>query len=519
MQDMSGQSLSITRNDTPLQDTPKSIYFLIGLVIALCSIVLLGWAFQFGYLISLNSNWAAMVPSTATLMIGSAVALILTVSGMDPRVKGLVWTLACLVIGLACLDQFLYLRVNGAGLDGNIFEGFRESSKQMMSPMTAFCFVGLGISIILQPSQDRWGQCALLILTSIGFIISTVGLLGHLFDASAFYSVSLFRAMSLQTSVAFFLMFLSILLSRRDIGWMKLFVGQGPGSRNARRLVIPLIGIPVGLCYTALVLSKAGLLNQNFSLSMIATIMIAALFVALLVLATNQNRAHHQQSALIGQLTRTVADRDLLLSEVYHRVKNNLQQINALLFIQGRSLSHQESKDALTSISGRIGSLGVVQNLLLASPTRTNLSARDFFGELCGRLEHGLGGDASHTRLVTEVSDRKITLDAAITLGLLINELVSNAFKHAFDYEALSPASPGIITVLFEVSGSDSILTVSDNGKGLSGPEAGNLPEGGSGSAIITALTAQLSGALEVRSKNGTTTRIRIPSDRLEPTS
>tara|TARA_R110000796_G_scaffold195485_4_gene312047 strand:+ start:3520 stop:5079 length:1560 start_codon:yes stop_codon:yes gene_type:complete len=519
MQDMPGKSLPITRNDTFLQDTHKDIYILIGAVIALCSIVLLGWTFQFEYLISPNSNLAAMVPSTAVLMVGSAVALVLTLSVIGPRAKWLVWTLACLVVGLACLDQFLHLRVNGIGLDGNIFEGFRESSKQMMSTMTAFCFVGLGASIILQPSQRRWGQCALLILASIGFIISTVGLLGHLFDASAFYSVSLFRAMSLQTSVAFFLMFLSVLLSRRDIGWMKVFVGQGPGSRNARRLVIPLIGIPVGLCYTALVLSKAGLLNQNFSLSLIATIMIAALFVALLVLAANQNRAHHQQSALIEQLTQTVADRDLLLSEVYHRVKNNLQQINALLFIQAQSQSHQESKDALTSISGRIESLGVVQNLLLASPTRTHLSASDFFGELCGRLEHGLGGGTSHTRLVTEVTDRKITLDAAITLGLLINELVSNAFKHAFDYEALSPASPGVISVLFETDGSHSILTVSDNGKGLSDLEAASLPEGGSGSAIITALTAQLSGSLEIRSKNGTTTRIRIPSDRLEPHS
>ena len=98
MQDMSGQSPSITRNDTSLEDTHKDIYVLTGAVIALCSIVLLGWTFQFGYLISPNSNWAAMVPSTAALMIGAAVALILTLSVMGPRTKWLVWTLACLVV-------------------------------------------------------------------------------------------------------------------------------------------------------------------------------------------------------------------------------------------------------------------------------------------------------------------------------------------------------------------------------------------------------------------------------------
>ena len=64
MQDMPGKSLPITRNDTFLQDTHKDIYILIGAVIALCSIVLLGWTFQFEYLISPNSNLAAMVPST-----------------------------------------------------------------------------------------------------------------------------------------------------------------------------------------------------------------------------------------------------------------------------------------------------------------------------------------------------------------------------------------------------------------------------------------------------------------------
>ena len=516
---MSAKTLSPRQNVAAKPAERTLILFLLGLVVVLCAIVLLGWTFQFEYLISPNANWAAMVPSTATLMIASALALFLTLMARELRHKWALWIVPFLVISLACLDQFLYLQVNGSGLDGNLIQGFRESSTKMMSPMTAFCFVILGTSIILQSSERRFAQCALLILASAGFTISTIGLIGHLFDASAFYSVALFRAMSLQTSSAFFLMFLSVLLSRRDIGWMKVFVADGPGSQNARRLVLPLIGIPLGLCFAALLLSNAGLLNQNFSLSLIATIMIAALFVASLVLAANQNRAHREQAELIGKLTQTVADRDLLLSEVYHRVKNNLQQINALLYIQSRSLTNPEAKSALLSMSGRIESLGVVQNLLLDSPTRTDLNAREFFEELCGRLEHGLGGGESHIRLETHVTDRPVTLDAAITLGLLVNELVSNAFKHAFDYDRLSPHSPGIISVGLQQSGPDSILTVADNGKGVENWEGDRLPQGGSGSAITRALTMQLSGSIKIESGNGTKTRICIPTERLEPAS
>lgn len=350
----------------------------------------------------------------------------------------------------------------------------------------------------------------------MGLLIALVSIIGFMFDAEGLYTISVFGAMSILTSVAFSFLFMSIMLYHRHDGWMGILLGAGPGSRSARRLAVPVIALPLLLSFGALQLSNAGLLNANLRLSLIAILMSRALFSGMIFLAVQQNAAHVVQEKLVADLRKTVVDRDLLLSEVYHRVKNNLQQINALLSIQSRRQKSPEASDALKAMSGRIESLGVVQTLLLASPTRTSLNAREFLSELCDRLEAGLGGDVSHTHVVCSVQDMTIALDAAITLGLLVNELVSNAFKYAFDTDTLSSYNKGIITVSMHQKDSVVELLIADNGRGLPDPSQTTLPVGGSGGSIIRALSAQLGGVLTISSAGGLNMSVSMPLENLE---
>lgn len=501
---------------TPSNDTyaPLLAKALAYLTIVLCGIELMGWGMNSEVLSQLRTGLAAMVPSTAILLVMCAITILVGLNNW-PRIM----TLVCIVVicSVALVDQVIYFSGHG-GLDQIFMGPGIDLGTKHMSFMTATCFAifsGAFLSKMRKRGQNRLFE----ILSTLGLVIALIGIIGFIFDAEGLYAISVFSAMSILTSVAFAFLFTATMLHYRHDGWMGILMGEGPGSRSARRIVVPLIALPILLSFFALQLSNAGLLNVNFRLSLIAMAMALALFAGMLVLALQRNKAYLVQEELVADLRKTVSDRDLLLSEVYHRVKNNLQQINALLSIQSRSQKSVEASDALRAMSGRIESLGVVQSLLLASPTRTSLNARDFLSELCDRLEAGLGGGDSHMHVRCNVQEMTIALDAAITLGLLVNELVSNAFKYAFDVDTLSDDNMGIITVSMQQKGDTAELLIVDNGRGLPDPTQTALPLGGSGATIIMALSAQLGGTLTVNSTHGLNVGISMPLENLENNS
>lgn len=487
---------------------------LVYLTIIICFIELIGWGMNSAVLSQLRTGLAAMVPSTAILLVLSSVVVLCTANNWPNFIKVICIGLIC---SLALADQVLYFSGRG-GLDHTFLGSGIDFGTSHMSFMTATCFAlfcGGVLSELIGIRKSR----GLVLLSTLGLMIALVGIIGFIFDAEGRYAISVFSAMSILTSIAFAFLFVAVMLHFRDVGWMAILLGQGPGSRNARRIVGPLVALPIILSFFALQLSNAGMLDVNFRLSLIAIFMALSLFAGMMYFALQQNMAHAAQESLLADLRQAVSDRNLLLSEVYHRVKNNLQQINALLSIQSRSQKSAEASDALKAMSGRIESLGVVQSLLLASPTRTSLNARDFLSELCDRLEAGLGGDVSHTHVVCKVQDMTIALDAAITLGLLVNELVSNAFKYAFDVDTLSNENRGIITVSMQQKGDTVELLIADNGRGLPDPTQTALPLGGSGATIIMALSAQLGGTLTVYSAHGLNVSILMPLKNLENNS
>jgi PAS domain S-box-containing protein len=200
---------------------------------------------------------------------------------------------------------------------------------------------------------------------------------------------------------------------------------------------------------------------------------------------------------VVRERTAALEQRDLLLREVYHRVKNNLQTVDALLLLQARRIDDPEARQRLTELRGRVYALGLVHQQLMGSDNLKTFDIAPFLEELSANILQS--GDYDGVRLTVEASPLDVGLDFAIPMGLLVTELVTNSLKHAF------PSGRGDIWVRLGVEPDGQVLlSISDNGRGhdeSTGP--------GLGAGIVRGLVDQLEGAIKVVSDGGLRTEIR----------
>lgn len=167
---------------------------------------------------------------------------------------------------------------------------------------------------------------------------------------------------------------------------------------------------------------------------------------------------------IASQRTEALAQRDVLLREVYHRVKNNLQLIDSCLVMQGRVLTDPHAKLSLKSLRGRVHALGLVHHQLMAAKDLATFDFAPFLKELVDNIVQS--GPENDVNLTVIAEPIVMGLDLAIPLGLIVTELVTNAVKRAF------PAGRGNIVVRFTHRGDDIWLLVSDDGRGMAAAKA-----------------------------------------------
>ena len=160
------------------------------------------------------------------------------------------------------------------------------------------------------------------------------------------------------------------------------------------------------------------------------------------------------------QLATSLEHRDTLIREVYHRVKNNLQTIDALIAVQYRRITDDTAKKALHDLRQRVYALGLVHQQLMDSSDLKTFDIAPFLEDLTHNLVEA--GFQQGVKMTVRSIPLKVGFDFAIPLGLLVTELVTNSLKHAF------PDGIGKITVVLERNDDEKLtLIVSDNGKGL----------------------------------------------------
>ena len=196
---------------------------------------------------------------------------------------------------------------------------------------------------------------------------------------------------------------------------------------------------------------------------------------------------------------------DMLLQELTHRVKNSLQFIAAMVMIEARSHKSGEGRAALGRVSNRITALGQLYSTLSKADTVEAVDAATYLDELCRDLIASVHkeGDTSIV-LKTDFESEPLPTDRAIPIGLIVNELVTNAVKYAFPGEA-----KGTVMVTLKRVPGELRLTVADDGQGLDPRRA----DSGLGGRLVDGFAQQLGGQVErISDSQGTAVHLILPS-------
>ncbi|MBF0456689.1 MAG: response regulator [Nitrospirae bacterium] len=197
--------------------------------------------------------------------------------------------------------------------------------------------------------------------------------------------------------------------------------------------------------------------------------------------------------------TRSLKDKEVLLREIHHRVKNNLQIVSSLLDLQSKYIKDPETLDMFKDSQNRLQTMALLHEKLYQSDNMAEIDFAKYLNNLLDHLYRSYCIDTSSILMNTDIEDATIGLDTAVPCGLIINELVSNSLKHAF-----KNAEGGSLSVsLHKLDDGRFKLTVSDTGVGL--PDGIDLKNAKTlGLRLVNALVVeQLEGTLEFNSNNG----------------
>jgi PAS domain S-box-containing protein len=204
-------------------------------------------------------------------------------------------------------------------------------------------------------------------------------------------------------------------------------------------------------------------------------------------------------------LKEALSEKELLLKEIYHRVKNNLQIISSLINLQIKSIKNDQAADILKQSADRIKAMAILHERLYQSKDLAKIEFNEYVRCLADHLLVSFGVITSRIKLNLLIEEVYLDVDTAIPCGLIINELLSNAFLHAFPNHRV-----GEISLSFKQDQNNFVLSVSDNGIGF--PADFEVQDSGSlGLHLVSLLTKQLLGKLAISNKNGATLEMQFP--------
>lgn len=204
-------------------------------------------------------------------------------------------------------------------------------------------------------------------------------------------------------------------------------------------------------------------------------------------------------------LRSSLEEKESLLKEVHHRVKNTLQVISSLLSLQVHQAGSAAVRSFLQDTQNRVRSMAVLHEILYRSSNLARISFPQYVKSICAHLARSYAADAGNIRLRREIAEISLSMDQAVPAGLIINELVSNAFKHAF------PDRDGGEILVQVLSDDDRrlVLRVADDGVGM--PDKTNQGAESLGLRLVDNLVRQLDGRLTIRSDPGAAFQIVFP--------
>jgi two-component sensor histidine kinase len=237
--------------------------------------------------------------------------------------------------------------------------------------------------------------------------------------------------------------------------------------------------------------------------------LLIAVAIGLLIiigLVLYQFRQKQQSNLLLSEknvtIERSLKERETLLKEIHHRVKNNLQIISSLLSLQSKSTSDVATQGAISESRNRVKSMSLIHEQLYQEDTISGVEMKDYITRLVGSLTSSYGLDTEKVEVKIEADNILLDVDSAIPLGLIINELVSNAMKYAFPEQKAGTILISLHSLMEELR-----LVVQDNGVGMDDSKKSHHSFGLS---MVNSLMRKLKAEMNIVSNAGTSVELII---------
>ena len=258
-------------------------------------------------------------------------------------------------------------------------------------------------------------------------------------------------------------------------------------------------------------------IRHNQRVALIAALIAVVAFITLTILIYKNLRQKQktnktisiQATSLLQQneiIDKALKEKEMLLKETHHRVKNNLQLISSLLELQAANMKDEHAKDALQIAQRRVLSIATVHSKLYGSNEDEAIEFSAFVSDLFSRLSNAFASEERVLQFVNTIPETFFLLNTVVILGLILNELITNSFKYAF-----ADNDNPIVRIGLEVSRGQCMLRYYDNGKGLpDGVFNGN--SGSLGLYLVRRMSKQLKGTVDYNFDGGSIFTINFPN-------
>lgn len=247
--------------------------------------------------------------------------------------------------------------------------------------------------------------------------------------------------------------------------------------------------------------------QRNFQLFLLGLTILILLIAALIY---NRYDIKHRNNLVLEEknaiIQKSLTEKELLLNEIHHRVKNNLQFIRSMLNLQARYVHDAHASSVLLDINNRVQTMALVHQKLYQEDNLKGVEMRSFLNSLIENLLYSFKIDKSSIELKTDIDSMSLDIDIANSIGLIINELLTNAIKYA-----LPENGRGRLEISLKSETDNLMLKVADSGSGYKDPEH-SVDTGQFGLKLIYSLAEKLKADIKLYNMNGAVAEIRIPN-------
>lgn len=469
-------------------------------------VALLGWIVGRPVLAGFSAHYIPMAPATALcflVLAGSALLLSLRRESAWARLAAVFAAGPPILASSAILIRFF----TGFGVDIEwpLFPHLVRAGEVLigrMSPLTAALFLPAALALLFLglPGEGRRVSRLAGGLSAAVILLAAAVLLGYLYGTPLLYGGTVIP-MALPTALSFLFLGACLAVMTRDSWPFSAFTGSSVGSRLLRVFLPTTLAIVLLGNWLMAVIEE-----QTANPALVSAVAaVASLGVVVAVISRLSHTIGGEVDRTEARLRISIREKEALLREIHHRVKNNLQIISSLIRLQAESRVDGELEEMCRVSQSRIRSMALIHENLYRSTELDRVDIASYFENLAVHLIHTYGIDPDIVRLTIDAGNVSLDMDTAIPCGMIVTELVSNSLKYAFP-----SGRKGEIVIRLTEERRGYSLTIGDNGIGF--PPGAERQKGGTlGLHLVDSLVGQLGGALTVDSTGGVRFSIALP--------